>query len=319
MNTSYDEITDSVAYLLLKPPDHNDGDPKIVTHDRFKVLVATDGDYEDKAVLILDGNIEDAVMTRASGLIAIRYEDLTIVPDAAPNRYAMHWSVAVDVLTGGNEPRSQVTPNAPHHAGIYTKYRGNLTSNIVQRCMSHPLLHRIEINPDYDPADPGSAIDSGLEADVKLRLMNAQQSKHYVPFRPTGPMRYKYHGHPDEMELSDPDDPMSEMVRTSSLFVPDYTLPKRDTGNWQIDRFKVNDDGVLQDGTMFTEPSEYMRDSMPKEVTGPQISATAIRDTTDMNYWTLLWAHGLPEAFLGWWPITLTITVVEKRYGTSVA
>ena len=42
------------------------------------------------------------------------------------------------------------------------------------------------------------------------------------------------------------------------------------------------------------------------------IRAVQVEDTTDLNYWTLLWTAGLPNSFLGWWPSTLTFTVNER-------
>ena len=42
------------------------------------------------------------------------------------------------------------------------------------------------------------------------------------------------------------------------------------------------------------------------------ISSVQCADTTDLNYWTLLWTAGLPNSFLGWWPSTLTFTVTER-------
>ena len=42
------------------------------------------------------------------------------------------------------------------------------------------------------------------------------------------------------------------------------------------------------------------------------IRAVQVEDTTDLNYWTLLWTAGLPNSFLGWWPTTLTFTVTER-------
>ena len=44
-----------------------------------------------------------------------------------------------------------------------------------------------------------------------------------------------------------------------------------------------------------------------------QITQFRMGDDTDVNYWTLLWAHGLPEAFLGWWPTTILFRVTEHR------
>ena len=43
------------------------------------------------------------------------------------------------------------------------------------------------------------------------------------------------------------------------------------------------------------------------------ITQVSMDDNTDINYWTLLWAHGLPEAFLGWWPNTVRFNVIEHR------
>lgn len=37
-------------------------------------------------------------------------------------------------------------------------------------------------------------------------------------------------------------------------------------------------------------------------------------DSTDLNYWTLLWSYGLPQSYLGWWPTTLVIEVRQNYY-----
>ena len=42
------------------------------------------------------------------------------------------------------------------------------------------------------------------------------------------------------------------------------------------------------------------------------IRSVQVEDSTDLNYWTLLWTAGLPNSFLGWWPSTLTFTVSER-------
>ena len=295
MNASYKEIYNSIAYLLLKPEDHGDGEPGIVTPERFKTLVAhakagvSDERYETKAQLILHGNIESPEAL-PDGLIAIRYEDVSVSPDGAPNRYAIQWNIAVDVLTVGNEPRVLgetgvhiATSAAPIHAGIYTMYRGGLVSNILQRCMAHPVLHRVIDNPFENSGVSAYYSNDDLEANIQ---MSSDDADDVLNVRAEKRVGRKYHNPylPWHMSGADYYDGADA----------NYALPKRDTGNWQL------------------------ADSQG-DITGPQISATAIRDTTDMNYWTLLWAHGLPEAFLGWWPITLTVTVVEKRYGTSVA
>ena len=42
------------------------------------------------------------------------------------------------------------------------------------------------------------------------------------------------------------------------------------------------------------------------------IRGVQVEDTTDLNYWTLLWTAGLANSFVGWWPTTLTFTVTER-------
>ena len=45
--------------------------------------------------------------------------------------------------------------------------------------------------------------------------------------------------------------------------------------------------------------------------TFPRITSVEMHDSTDLNYWTLLWAHGVPEDYQGYYPTTLQITVCE--------
>ena len=64
---------------------------------------------------------------------------------------------------------------------------------------------------------------------------------------------------------------------------------------------------------------QLLRDVTPKATRDalieeqPAISHISISDGTDLNYWTLLWAHGVPEAYQGYFPTTLKFVVTEKR------
>ena len=64
---------------------------------------------------------------------------------------------------------------------------------------------------------------------------------------------------------------------------------------------------VAYDDLKGGESPVFQRDSV-----GTYIRAVMCEDTTDLNYWTLLWTAGLPNSFLGWWPTTLTFTVTER-------
>ena len=45
----------------------------------------------------------------------------------------------------------------------------------------------------------------------------------------------------------------------------------------------------------------------------PVVTGFEMTDGTDLNYWTLLWAHGTPESYQGYFPTTIKFTITEKH------
>ena len=60
-------------------------------------------------------------------------------------------------------------------------------------------------------------------------------------------------------------------------------------------------------------PSGWVEGQDPADSPFPAITGFSMNDGTDLNYWTLLWAHGAPDSYQGYFPTTIKFTIVEKR------
>ena len=75
----------------------------------------------------------------------------------------------------------------------------------------------------------------------------------------------------------------------------------------------LDDNGVLR--SEWPTGWQVLRPSNDLEIADgyPRVTGFSMSDGTDLNYWTLLWAHGAPESYGGYFPTTIKFTITEQH------